>query len=124
MIWIPGSLEEFNVVFDEIASHKDRVVNNTKRAKFTLDTCRVSDRDWIYETAVCHEDFNNGAWIVLEGCSNKEEAWEIHQKWLDLLDKDDFDTLTDCYDDVIFNRQVMPALDMDTTLTIDMTGVE
>lgn len=55
-------------------THAQRVVKNTKRNTFTLDTARVTDRALPYETAVAHKDFNDGDWIVLEWSETKEEA--------------------------------------------------
>ncbi len=86
-------------------NYEERKVENTERANFTLDTARVTDRSWIYETAVCHKNFRNNDWIILEGSNTKEEAIEIHNKWLEFLEKDDYNTLTDCYEEYDYIRQ-------------------
>lgn len=73
-----------------------RVVVNTRRDKFVLDTCVVTDRDFPYETAVKHRDFNGGDWIVLEWSSTKKDAQKVHAKWLEKLDTG-VDSLSDVY---------------------------
>ena len=83
-----------------------RKVERTERDNFTLDTARVYDRDWSYETAVKHKNFYGNNWIVLEGCDTKEEAVAMHNKWLEILDKDDYFVLTDCYEEIDYEREV------------------
>ena len=91
-------------ICDMYGTYEERKVSNTKRDAFELDTARVTDRPWIYETAVAHKEFRNGDWIVLEGCSSKEEAERMHEKWLGLLDRDDYNILTDCYEKWDYHR--------------------
>ena len=85
-------------------NYEQRVVANTKREDFIVDTAIVTDRDWIYETAVKHKDFNNGSWIVLDGCSNKEKAEQMHNKWLKFLDEENYNSLTDYYKEQTYFR--------------------
>ena len=99
----------FNELFgymDMIGNYEERVVKNDKCADFTLDTARVTDRNWIYETAVAHSRFNNGDWIILDGCGSKEEAVEMHNKWLNKLQNEDITELTDYYTDEVFRKEV------------------
>ena len=88
-----------------IGNYQQRCVCNTKRDDFTLDTAMVTDRDWRYETAVSHNNFRSGDWIILEGCYNKDEAQLMHDKWLKRLEKNNYDVLTDCYDEEDFYRE-------------------
>lgn len=85
-------------------NYSERKVYNTKRENFTLDTARVTDREWEYETAVAHKDFRGGAWIVLEGSDTKEDAQEVHNKWLEILDRDNYDELYDCYENYTYKK--------------------
>lgn len=87
-------------------NYDKRKVENTERDNFTLDTAKVYDRDWSYETAVKHKNFYGNNWIVLEGCDTKEEAVAMHNKWLEILDKDDYFILTDCYEEIDYEREV------------------
>lgn len=86
-------------------NHDERAVKNTKTDGFTLDTCLVTDRLWNYETAVKHTGFNNGDWIVLEGCETIEEAEAMHEKWLTIL-KGNPETLKDCYTEEEYKYEV------------------
>ena len=81
-------------------NYEERKVENTQNDKFILDTARVTDRNWIYETAVKHKDFNYNDWIVLESYDDVESAKEGHSKWLRFLDSDNYETLHDIYEKV------------------------
>ena len=50
----------------------------TEIAGFTLDTREVYDAVWHYETAICHEKYNDGNWIILGGCDTQTDAEKIH----------------------------------------------
>lgn len=91
--------------FDMVGNYEERVVKNDQTAKFTVDTVLVTDRSWQYETAVAHKDFNNGDWIILEGADTKEEAIEVHEKWLAKLSSDDVTELVDCFTSAIYHKQ-------------------
>jgi len=86
-------------------NYKSRVVKNTKRNTFTLDTVRVADRELPYETAVAHKDFNDGDWIVLEWSETKEDAERTHDKWLAKLDAG-VDSLLDVYTCERFEQEI------------------
>lgn len=49
---------------------------------YHIDTCAVDDRDWNYETAIQHEQFRGGEWIVVRGYDSKEEAEAGHDMWV------------------------------------------
>ena len=87
----------FDNYFGMFGNYEQRKVDNTETDVFEVDTVRVTDRDWFYETAVKHKDFNNGEWIVVEGCIYKEEAQAMHDKWVKFMEKDDYDVLTDIW---------------------------
>lgn len=87
-------------------NYDERKVDNTKTDVFEVDTALVTDRDWTYETAIKHKDFNNGDWIIVEGCYNKEEAQAMHDKWVEIMKKDDYDIFTDIWLEEDFMRGV------------------
>lgn len=91
---------------DMAGNHNERVVRNDKTDDFTLDTALVTDRNWRYETAVEHKDFNDGDWIILDGCNSKELAVEMHDKWLTKLLNEDITELTDYYTGEVFRKEV------------------
>lgn len=86
-------------------NYNHRKVERTERDNFILDTVKVYDRDWLYETAVKHKNFYGNNWIILEGCDTKEEAIEMHNKWLEKMEKNDFNILTDYYDGTSYLRE-------------------
>lgn len=87
-------------------NYDDRKVANDEREEFILDTAKVTDRPWIYETAVQHKDFNNNDWIILDGTDDLEEAKEIHQKWLKTLEAGALHLLEDyCTGEVFFKEE-------------------
>lgn len=89
--------------FDMVGNYEERVVKNDKLENFELDTALVTDRTWTYETAVKHEDFNYGAWIILQGTNTKDEAIKVHDEWLEKL-KSGVDELRDIYEDKVFKK--------------------
>ena len=86
-------------------NYNHRKVERTERDNFILDTVKVYDRDWLYETAVKHKNFYHNNWIILEGCDTEEEAVEMHKKWLKKMERNDFNILTDCYEKVDYLRE-------------------
>ena len=86
-------------------NYEERKVANDKRERFILDTARVTDRPWTYETAVQHKDFNNNDWIILDGTNDLEEAKEVHQKWLKTLDAGELRLLEDYYTGEVFFKE-------------------
>lgn len=96
----------FYDMFGMVGNYAQRKVDNTETDVFEVDTALVTDRDWLYETAVKHKDFNGGDWIVVEGCDDKEEAQAMHDKWVKFMEKDDYDILTDIWLEEDFMRGV------------------
>lgn len=85
-------------------TYEERCVVNTQEEDFVLDTALVTDCEWLYETAVKHKDFHDGMWIILEGCNTKEEAEEMHGKWLTIL-RNGVDELTDIFENIVFYNE-------------------
>lgn len=90
---------------DMINNYEQRMVKNDETEKFIIDTAQVTDRSWKYETAVAHDDFNDGAWIILEGTNTKEEALQVHNKWLNKLLTEDITELVDCFTDEVYTKE-------------------
>lgn len=84
-------------------NYEQRKVDNTKEGDWEVDTARVTDRGWIYETAVRHTDFRGGDWIVVEGVNTKEEAFVIHDKWVEFM-RGNPSVIYDEYEDEYFQR--------------------
>lgn len=85
-------------------NYEERLVDNTKRGDFEVDTVYVTDRAWDYETAVRHKKFNDNNWIVVEGVNDIEKAYDIHKKWVTIMENNP-NKIHDCYIDVDFKEQ-------------------
>ena len=62
----------------------DTVDNSTEidedGTPFVIDTCSIADLK-TYESAIKHEKYNDGQWIILGNYDNREEAARKHKIW-------------------------------------------
>lgn len=65
---------------DMIDNYEERNVANFKGDTFIVDTSLVTDMAEPYETAISHDDFNCGQWIILGWRKTKEEAKKFHDE--------------------------------------------
>lgn len=79
--------------FDMMDNYEDRKIDNYQGENFEIDTCRVTDASSPYETAIKHELFNDGKWIVIEEYDTAEEAQQGHDQWVDQLNNTPVDQL-------------------------------
>ncbi|EKS4345090.1 hypothetical protein QB607_003094 [Clostridium botulinum] len=82
---------------DMALTYDQRKVDNTEgidkeNIPFIIDTCKVTDSEKPYETALSHRKYKNGMWVILEQYNTKEEAKIGHSKWLNIFlnDKPEF----------------------------------
>jgi hypothetical protein len=73
---------------DMLGNHDERKVDRNKINNAIIDTCAVTDSDEPYETAVCHKNYNDNQWVIVEMYNSKEEAIKGHQKWIKLFEKE------------------------------------
>ena len=71
---------------------------------YHIDTCAVDDRDWNYETAIQHEQFRGGEWIVVRGYDSKQEAEAGHDMWVKSA-KAGFQKLYDVFEEKIYPKE-------------------
>ena len=50
-----------------------------------IDTCRVTDSQHDYETAVSHPAYNDDKWVIVEVYDTEEQAREGHDKWIKVM---------------------------------------
>jgi hypothetical protein len=51
-----------------------------------VDTCGgINDSSWSYETAVCHPEYNDGDWIIVEGYDTEADALAGHANWVKIM---------------------------------------
>lgn len=72
--------------------------------EFVVDTCFVDDRDWSFETAVSHEKYNDGNWMIVNGCNIREIAEINHQIWVDYMKKNKPVAIKDFRADITYLR--------------------
>ena len=100
--------------FMDAFNYDQRVVDRYEEGEVVVDTASVSDGSQPYETGICHPEYNDGDWVIVEAYDTKEEAQEGHIKWVyKMTDKNLPTRLTDCCnagiaqlfgDDLVFPR--------------------
>lgn len=65
-----------------MGSYEQRKVANYDKDGLVVDTCSVTDSDKMFETAVCHSNYNEGNWVIVEKYDTKCEALDGHNKWV------------------------------------------
>ena len=68
----------FECILNDWDNYEDRVVENTKINKYTIDTAYTSD--YGYETAIWKDD---NEMIIVERYPSKETSKSGHKKWCD-----------------------------------------
>jgi len=63
-------------------NYEERVVDHYEGKKLVVDTCYVSDSEKDYETGICHPDYNDNQWVIVELYNTKKEAQIGHDKWV------------------------------------------
>jgi hypothetical protein len=85
----------------DIENYEDRLVDRHESMAgeeyLIVSTCRVSDGAQPYETAVSHDDYSDGDWIVVEAYSLKKHAQRGHNRWVKKMTTDPLPkVLKDC----------------------------
>lgn len=78
--------ESFNWMVDVVVlgrnnGYQERKVGRDEVGIVTIDTVRVPDRAWTYETAIMSGD----ECVIVEGCDDLEDAKEMHKEWIGLV---------------------------------------
>ena len=63
-------------------NYDSRRVGRHEEENLIISTCRVTDSDQPYETAVSHKDYNSGSWVIVEQYDTKGEAEIGHEDWI------------------------------------------
>lgn len=74
-----GFADLFNFLTCEDIPYKERLVDNTKVGRYTVDTVYATDTG-LYETAIWKD---KNKMIVVEEYSSKDKAKKGHNKWID-----------------------------------------
>lgn len=86
-------------------NYEQRKMYNYLDGNMCIDTAIITDKELKYETALQHDSFNEGEWIVLEATDIKEESEKIHNKWVEKLKDNKFTEVMDFYTKEIFKRE-------------------
>lgn len=95
---------------DMIGNYDSRKIGRDDYDWGFISTCRVSDGDKPYETAVEHKSYNNGKMVIVESYDTKDEAKAGHAKWIATMTAETLpDSLTDCANSAISQLASMVA---------------
>lgn len=68
--------------FEMMGNYDNRKVGRNDFPWGMISTAYVTDGDKDYETAVLHEEYNDGKMVIVENYDTKEEANAGHTKWV------------------------------------------
>ena len=63
-------------------NYEEKAIARYEQGGLVVDTCAVTDSDEPYETGICHPNYNEGDWIIVEMYNTKKEAKKGHKKWV------------------------------------------
>ena len=96
-------MNSFNDLFGALLSGLSaKRIKTTTAEHFKVDTAQVFDREWPYEIAVSHEDFNNGAWVVVASAKTEKEAIKKHDEIVQKIAYNKVTYLRDIYDGIFY----------------------
>lgn len=85
-------------------SRAERAVCENTVNNYHIDTCKVYDRSWNFETGICHPDFHRGNWIIVRGYGTLDEAKSGHAMWCEKA-KNGFQKLYDVFEEKIYSKE-------------------
>jgi hypothetical protein len=71
--------------FSMASDYDSRKVDRLDASWGFISTAYVNDADKPYETAVCHEEYNDGLHVIVETYDTKSEAQEGHNRWVETM---------------------------------------
>ena len=74
--------------------YEDRKIERYDDDELFVSTCRVSDSERPYETAVSTPEYNKGKIVIVEMYDTEQEAREGHHKWLEAMKNNPPNALT------------------------------
>lgn len=78
---MPG-LFDFLSMMDNYDEH---VVARHETDTLIVDTAEVSDSPRPFETAVSHDQYNKGKWVIVECYDDKQSAQAGHDRWVQTM---------------------------------------
>lgn len=74
-----------NIYEEMLLNYEQRKVETTRINNAIIDTSMIMDSSSPYETGICHPDYNQGDWVIVELYDTKELAKIGHKKWVKLF---------------------------------------
>lgn len=91
----------FNFLQD-FGNYEERKVDRYEVNDLVVSTAAVNDGKQQYETAVAHQEYNDGNFITAEGYDTYDQAIDGHKKWVALMTTEPLpETLRDCRNSAI-----------------------
>ena len=85
-------------------SRAERALYENTVNDYHIDTCKVYDRSWNFETGICHPGFRDGCWIIVRGYDTLDEAKSGHAMWCEKA-KIGFQKLYDVFEEKIYSKK-------------------
>lgn len=83
--------------------YEERKIERFEGLGMVIDTCRVTDSDDPFETAVQHPNYHDNDWVIVETYSDKDSAVEGHKKWVDIMTTNPPSALVDVSNSTVYN---------------------
>ncbi len=71
------------------APFEDRKVARHKAGDLIVSTVSMNDGRKPYETAVCHPDYNDNKWVIVDCYDTREEARLGHEHWIAVMSQEE-----------------------------------
>lgn len=81
-------------------NYDDRKVGRDDYEWGFISTAYVNDGECDYETAVKHEDYDDGNMVIVDKYETKEDAEKGHKKWIETM-KNPPNELVDCANSLV-----------------------
>jgi len=67
--------------------YEERKIERYETDEVIVDTCAANDQPepYKYETGICHREYNDGDWIIVELYKTKKESKTGHKRWVKLM---------------------------------------
>ena len=71
--------------FSMMGNYEDRKVGRYETDELIVSTARVTDSGAPYETAVSHDNYNDGKFVIVENYWSLDDATDGHERWVNVM---------------------------------------
>ena len=79
------ALEDVLRSYNDPRSLEERCVDRYEDDNLLVSTVTTRDRGQLFETAIKHPQYNNGALVIVQEYNTKEEAQVGHDEWVEKM---------------------------------------